>query len=163
MQQSKQTSLSTFISNKKDPLMQMYKCGWTTKTLAKSNKNTRLHLDGLDLEVQTDETEDETLQVLDQVVEDSEALRVPVGYWCLCHHFKSWMSSLVWNCYLLWLIDINQGTNFGSGEWDVLISNDDLQFLWGPTRKTEDKLSSRIYLQISNSLQLYTIINTSCV
>lgn len=120
----------------------MYKCGWTTKTLGKSNKNARPHLDGLDLEVQTNETEDETLQVLDQVVEDTEALGVPAGDWALRHHIQYGMSALVWNYYLLWLVDINQGANFGSGEWDVLISNDDLQFLWGPTRKTEDKLSS---------------------
>lgn len=81
MQPSKQTMLSTFIQNlkKKDPLMQMYKCGWTTKTkqIKERKKNTMQHLDGLDLEVQTNETEDETLQVLDQVVEDTEALWVP--------------------------------------------------------------------------------------
>lgn len=35
-----------------------------------------------------------------------------------------------WLKYLLWLVDINQGTNFGSCEWNVLISNNDLQFLW---------------------------------
>lgn len=34
-------------------------------------------LDWLDLEVQTNETEDETFQILHQVVEDTQAFRVP--------------------------------------------------------------------------------------
>lgn len=34
-------------------------------------------LDGLDLEMQADQTEDETLEVLDQVIEDSETFRIP--------------------------------------------------------------------------------------
>lgn len=36
-------------------------------------------LDGLDLEVQADKTEDETFQVLHQVVEHAEAFRVPAN------------------------------------------------------------------------------------
>lgn len=34
-------------------------------------------LDWLDLEMQTNETEDETFQILHQVVEDAQAFRVP--------------------------------------------------------------------------------------
>lgn len=34
-------------------------------------------LDWLDLEVQTNETEDKTFQILHQVVEDTQAFRVP--------------------------------------------------------------------------------------
>lgn len=81
----------------------MYKCGCeTTETLTKANKNTHPHLDGLDLEVQTDETEDETFQILDQVVEHTEALGVPARQLCL---FQKHISSIdlpgVWRIHLL--------------------------------------------------------------
>lgn len=36
-----------------------------------------MQLDGLDFEVEADETEYEAFEVLDQVVEDSESLRIP--------------------------------------------------------------------------------------
>lgn len=80
----------------------MYKCGCkTTETLTKAHKNTHPHLDGLDLEVQTDETEDETFQILDQVVEHTEAFRVPAKQLCL---FQKHISSVdlpgVWSIQL---------------------------------------------------------------
>lgn len=40
----------------------------------------RIFLDGLDFEVQADEAEDEALQVLDQVVEHSQAFWVSAGH-----------------------------------------------------------------------------------
>lgn len=45
-----------------------------SKDISYSKKD---HLDWLDLEVQTNETEDETFQILHQVVEDTQAFRVP--------------------------------------------------------------------------------------
>lgn len=84
-----------FKIKKKIPPRQMYKCGCkTTETWTKANKSTHPLLDGLDLEVQTDETEDETFQILDQVVEHTEALRVPARQIVFISktHFQHWPS-----------------------------------------------------------------------
>ena len=63
-------------------------------------------LDGLDLEMETDEGEHETLEVLDQIVETAETVRV-AG-----------------------LVHIDQGPDLAGGEADVLVSDHDLQLLW---------------------------------
>lgn len=57
----------------------MYKCCSTTgNTLTKAIQMNKIHiLDRLDLEVQTNETEDETFQILNQVVEHTKTFRVP--------------------------------------------------------------------------------------
>ena len=62
-------------------------------------------LDGLDLEMETDEGEHETLEVLDQIVETAETVRV-AG-----------------------LVHVNQGPDLAGGEADVLVSDHDLQLL----------------------------------
>ena len=64
-----------------------------------------LDLYGLDLEVETDEGEHDTLEILDQVVETSKTV---------------WVSAL---------ININQTTNLASCERDMLISDNNLQLL----------------------------------
>lgn len=64
-----------------------------------------MHLDGLDLEVQGDEAEDQGLEVLDQIVEDAQALGVGG------------------------LGDVDEGANLGGLEADVLAAHFNLQFL----------------------------------
>ena len=63
------------------------------------------HLDGLDLEMETDERENETLEVLDEIVEAAETVRV-AG-----------------------LVDIDEGSDLAGGEADVLVPDHDLQLL----------------------------------
>ena len=62
-------------------------------------------LDGLDLEMEADEGEHETLEVLDQIVETAEAVRVAR------------------------LVDVDQGADLAGGEADVLIPDHNLQLL----------------------------------
>jgi len=62
-------------------------------------------LDGLDLEVQADEGEDEGLEVLDEVVEDPEAVGV------------------------LAVLHVQQGPDLRRREADVLVAHHDLQLL----------------------------------
>ncbi len=62
-------------------------------------------LDGLDFEVQSDEREDETLEILHQVVEAPECVRVLAG------------------------VDVDEGSDLGRGEGDVLVSHHDLELL----------------------------------
>ena len=62
-------------------------------------------LDGLDLEMETDEGENETLEVLDEIVETAETVRV-AG-----------------------LVDIHEGPNLAGGEADVLVTDNDFQLL----------------------------------
>merc|ERR1719215_323328 len=62
-------------------------------------------LDGLDLEMEADEGEHETLEVLDQVVETAETVRV-TG-----------------------LVHVHQGPDLAGGEADVLVPDHDLQLL----------------------------------
>ena len=62
-------------------------------------------LDGLDLEMETDEGEHETLEVLDQIVETAETVRV-AG-----------------------LVHVNQGPDLAGGEADVLVPDHNLQLL----------------------------------
>ena len=62
-------------------------------------------LDGLDLEMEADEGEHETLEVLDQIVETAEAVRV-AG-----------------------LVHVDQGPDLAGGEADVLVSDHNLQLL----------------------------------
>ena len=66
-------------------------------------------LDWLDLEMEADEREDQTLEVLDQIVETAEAVRVSG------------------------LVDVHQRANLAGGETDVLVSDDDLQLLTAHT------------------------------
>lgn len=95
----------------------MYKCGCkTTETWTKANKNTHPRLDGLDLEVQTDETEDETFQILDQVVEHTEALRVPAGeiVFISKSHFPHWPS-----CCLEYSLTLTGWHQSGNQSWKL--------------------------------------------
>lgn len=56
----------------------MYKSGRSTKTSVNVTKIFRLDiLDGLDLEVEPNQAEDETFQILDQVVKHTESFRIP--------------------------------------------------------------------------------------
>lgn len=56
----------------------MYKSGRSTKTSVNVTKVFQLDiLDGLDLEVEPNQTEDETFQILDQVVKHPESFRIP--------------------------------------------------------------------------------------
>lgn len=56
----------------------MHKCSRTTKRSTKVTKTFSGHvLDRLDLEVQANQTEDETFQVLHQVVEHTKTFRIP--------------------------------------------------------------------------------------
>ena len=64
-------------------------------------------LDGLDLEMEADEGEHETLEVLDQIVETAETVRVAR------------------------LVHIHQGPDLARGEADVLVPDHDLQLLIG--------------------------------
>ena len=69
----------------------------------------RTHLDGLDFEVEANEREDETLDVLDEVVEAAEALGV------------------------LAVVDVDERADLGRGERDVLVAHDDLELLAADT------------------------------
>jgi len=62
-------------------------------------------LDWFDFEVKGDERENETLQILHEIIEDTESFRV------------------------LTVLDIHQGPDFGSLESDVVISNTDFKLL----------------------------------
>merc|ERR1719481_2379026 len=62
-------------------------------------------LDGLDLEVEPNQGEHEALEVLHEVVEAPEAVRVPA------------------------LVHVDQAPYLGRREADVLVTNDDLQLL----------------------------------
>ena len=62
-------------------------------------------LDGLDLEVEPDQREYETFEILHQVVECAQTLGI------------------------LGVVDVDQRTDFGRGEGNVLIPANDLQFL----------------------------------
>jgi len=66
---------------------------------------TKRRSDGLDLEVQADEREDQALEVLDQVVEGAQALHV------------------------LAAVDVDQRADLAGGERDVLVAHQDLQLL----------------------------------
>ena len=62
-------------------------------------------LDGLDLEMESDEGEHQTLEVLDEIVETAETV---------------WVAGLV---------DVHQGPDLAGGEADVLVPDHDLQLL----------------------------------
>ena len=66
-------------------------------------------LDGLDLEMESNEGEHETLEVLDEIVETAETV---------------WVAGLV---------DVHQGPDLAGGEADVLVPDHDLQFLTNHT------------------------------
>lgn len=89
----------------------------------------------------------------------------------ICQAFSWWITKFLIsalfsargfkNCmnYLLWLVDVNQGANFGSCEWNVLVSNDNLQFLWktGQNRFIEKKkcVNAEIIVEINIGGQKY--------
>ncbi len=64
-----------------------------------------MYLDGLDLKVESDQREHETLEILHEIVKASEALGVATG------------------------VHIDQGADLGRREGDVLIAHHDLQLL----------------------------------
>lgn len=66
-------------------------------------------LDRLDLEVETDEREHQTFQVLDEIVEETEPFRI------------------------LGLVDVQQGADFRGGEGDVLVADENLKLLTSHT------------------------------
>ena len=66
-------------------------------------------LDWLDLEMEANEREDQALEVLDQIVETTQAVRVSG------------------------LVDVHQRANLAGGEADVFVSDDDLQLLTANT------------------------------
>merc|ERR1719205_348910 len=68
-----------------------------------------LSLDWLDLEMETNQREHQALQVLDQVIETPQAVRVPG------------------------LVHVHQAPDLAGGEADVLVSDHDLQLLSSDT------------------------------
>ena len=75
------------------------------------------HLDGLDLEMETNEGEHETLEVLNEIVEAAETVRV-AG-----------------------LVDIHEGPDLAGGEADVLVPDHNLQLLTiGQSDKCRDPI-----------------------
>ena len=71
------------------------------------NDSTKLFLDGLDLEVEPDERENETFEILHQVVKCAKTLGI------------------------LGVVDVHQRTDLRRGEANMLVPAHDFQFLEG--------------------------------
>ena len=101
-------------------------------------------LDGFDLEMEADQREDQALEILDQIVEAAQTVRVPALVAAFSNMDRGIDRSekgqivnllavakafVLINVLIQSLVDINEAADLAGGEADVLVPNDYLELL----------------------------------
>lgn len=116
----------------------MYKCGSTTETSAKVIKMSKIQIFRWAWSWSVGRSD--WKRDISDLAPGSRTHEGPQGPW---KHVLTSVTNTIyfplpnsWIYHSLWLVDVNQGANFGSCEWNVLVPDDNFQFLWKLRQKT---------------------------